>query len=292
MFALPRLMLVWTAVPILLVSFCLLYIGSAPRSAQIVQFLAVLMGMALFAAVALRPRRQVTGGSRWLALALALSLLLPLLDGPGGPSRWLAVGGVRIYLAPVVLPLLLCVLGAKGLAPSVYGIAVAVASLALVLQPDAAQLSALAVGLAVLSLAFGVPRAAVFGLSLVGAVVAWRLPDPLQPVAHVEGIFELAAEVSVLALLAALLAAILLVAGLAWTALRLRSLAVGAVAAYYTVLYALAPLQLTPVPLLGFGAGPILGYFLAAGWIARGQRFHDGDTQNDCAPRIASVRGQ
>jgi hypothetical protein len=28
-------------------------------------------------------------------------------------------------------------------------------------------------------------------------------------------------------------------------------------------------LQVTPVPLLGFGAGPILGYFLVAGAISR-----------------------
>jgi hypothetical protein len=35
-----------------------------------------------------------------------------------------------------------------------------------------------------------------------------------------------------------------------------------AVAIYYTTLVALAPLEITPVPLIGFGAGPILGYLL------------------------------
>ena len=35
-----------------------------------------------------------------------------------------------------------------------------------------------------------------------------------------------------------------------------------AVAMYYVALVGLAPLEITPVPLLGFGAGPILGYLL------------------------------
>lgn len=262
----------WMAAPILLISFGLLYAAAVPRSAQIVQMLAVLVGAALAAAVVLGSRRPVSTGIRWLALVLALSLLLPLLDGTGGPSRWLAVGGVRIYLAPVVLPLLLCTLGASGLAPSGYVIAAIAASVALMLQPDAAQISAFAAGLAVLGLANGWPRAAALGLSLVCAVVSWRLPDPLQPVPHVEGIFVLASEISIVALLAALVSAMLLVAGLTWTAWRLQSRSVCAIAVYYAVLFALAPMQLTPVPLLGFGAGPILGYFLVAGWIAREQR--------------------
>ena len=42
-----------------------------------------------------------------------------------------------------------------------------------------------------------------------------------------------------------------------------------AVAVYYATLFALAPLQTTPVPLLGFGAGPILGYLLVASVVSR-----------------------
>ena len=40
-------------------------------------------------------------------------------------------------------------------------------------------------------------------------------------------------------------------------------------ALYWATVFALAPRQVTPVPWLGFGAGPILGYFLVAGSVSR-----------------------
>jgi hypothetical protein len=74
--------------------------------------------------------------------------------------------------------------------------------------------------------------------------------------------------VSPFALLAAVVFAALPVLGLVWFALSTRCRAPLAIAAYYTTLFALAPLQVTPVPLLGFGSGPILGYFLVASILA------------------------
>lgn len=51
-------------------------------------------------------------------------------------------------------------------------------------------------------------------------------------------------------------------AGLVWVARTSGCSSALAVAVYYATLFALAPLEITPVPLLGFGSGPILGYFL------------------------------
>ena len=107
-------------------------------------------------------------------------------------------------------------------------------------------------------------RLGLFALILCCAVAAWRVPDPLAPVRYAEGVFSLAADVSIVALLAAVVSAALPVLGLVWLARSTLWSAPLAVAAYYTTLFALAPLQVTPVPLLGFGSGPILGYFLVA----------------------------
>ena len=110
-------------------------------------------------------------------------------------------------------------------------------------------------------------RGGLAGMLLIGVIATWRLPDPLAPVPYVEGVFRLAADVSPWALAAAVLSAVLPVATLAHVARQNRSVGVLAVAVYLAGVFALAPLQVTPVPLLGFGAGPILGYFLAAGLI-------------------------
>jgi hypothetical protein len=208
---------------------------------------------------------------------LAFSLWLPIaVDSEAGPERWLNFGGIRLYLAPAVVPLTVFLLGAPTAIPSVvYMGIVATVAIALTLQPDAAQLTAYAFAMLTTFIASGGHRwlrVSLLALLMVCLTVAWRIPDPLAPVPYVEGVFGIAAEASPVALLAALTFAAIPVAGFVWVARANRCNGALAVAAYYATLFALAPLQVTPVPLLGFGAGPILGYFLVTGarrWITR-----------------------
>ena len=172
----------------------------------------------------------------------------------------------------MVLPLVLFSLGAPLRSFGLYAASVTAAAVALALQPDASQMSAFALGILVLlatSSAHLPFRLALFAILLGCAALAWSAPDPLAPVRYVEGVFSLAAEASPFALLAALIAAALPVIAFALVARRTRSSGTLAVSVYYATLFALAPLQITPVPLLGFGTGPILGYFLVAGMVSR-----------------------
>jgi hypothetical protein len=264
------------AAPALALSFWLLQIAHAPRSAFMQQALAIAVGVILLAVS--RVWRVDTSRVPWIVFGLAFSLWLPIamFSEPDGPERWLNFGGIRLYLAPVVAPLMLFWLGAHPGMPSLFymGI-VATTAIALTLQPDAAQLTAFASAMLTAFLNSGVRRwlgASLSALLIVCLVVAWRIPDPLAPVPYVEGVFGIAAEASPLALLAALAFAAMPVAGFVWVARDHRCTGAFPVAAYYVTLFALAPLQITPVPLVGFGAGPILGYFLvtsAQRWITR-----------------------
>lgn len=269
----PRFLLFWAAAPAVVLSVWLLHLAEAPRSMQTLQVVMVSVAAAAFVVLVSTRRVRPTGDIQWFALAVALSLFIPLLaDSRDGPERWLVLGSARLYVAPIVLPLVLLLLGAPLRAPAIYAASVAVAATALALQPDASQLSAFALAMLVLlaaSSAHLLLRWALLAVLLCGAVVAWRQPDPLAPVRYVEGVFNLAAEISPFALLAALISAALPVMAFAWVARVTRSSGTFAVAVYYTSLFALSPLQTTPVPLLGFGAGPVLGYFLVAGAISR-----------------------
>jgi hypothetical protein len=271
---LSRFLLFWSAAPAIAFSIWLLCITNAPRSAQVLQVAAAAMGSAIFVILVRTSRKGLSGSIHWVPLVLALSLFIPLLaSGHGNPERWLVLGSVRLYVAPVVLPIFLLLLGAStARAPGLYAVSVAGAAIALVLQPDASQMSALALAMLVLLIAPGAHlalRLALLVVLLLCAVAAWRIPDTLAPVRHVEGVFSLAAEVSPFALIAALAFAALPVAALLWSAWLTRSIGTFAVAVYYAALFAQAPLQVTPVPLLGFGAGPILGYFLVASLVSR-----------------------
>jgi hypothetical protein len=176
-----------------------------------------------------------------------------------------------LYVAPVVLPLSLFLIGLPSGALPINVVSIAMIAAALLFQPDAAQLSAFAVatGVLLVNSPLRIPlRLGLFALMLSCVVAAWRVPETLAPVRYVEGVFRLAADVSPLALLAAVVSAALPVLGFVWFARSTRCSAPIALAAYYATLFGLAPLQVTPVPLLGFGSGPILGYFLVASIVA------------------------
>lgn len=276
----PALLLCALALPALALSFWLLHAAHAPSAAFLQQALAIAVGITLL--LLLRRCHLAPSSTPWLVLGLAVSLWLPIVlsSEPYGPARWLSLAGLRLYFAPVVLPLMIFLLSAPLAIPALLHLGVvATTALALTLQPDAAQLTAYSFAIlaslfisrvSVISQVSGLRRwfaPALLALLVPCLYVAWRIPDPLAPVPYVEGVFNIAAVASPIALLAALAFAAMPVAGFVWLAWAHRSsaairLATLPVAAYYAALFALAPLQITPVPLLGYGAGPILGYFL------------------------------
>jgi hypothetical protein len=218
-------------------------------------------------------KTSVTGAT-WLVVAMTLTLFIPVLaNSEAVPRRWLIFGVARLYLAPIVLPLIVFFLCAAVQSSLIFVLSAIAAAIALTLQPDAAQLSAFSVALLVVSLvAARVPRLvgiAVAAILICCNILVWRIPDQLSPVRFVEGVFQLSAEISVFALAAAIACAALPVIALMWISRVAASKAAIAVALYYACLFAMAPLQVTPIPLLGFGAGPILGYMLVAAVISR-----------------------
>lgn len=273
MTSVPRFLLLWAAVPALVLGVWLLRVGGAPPSVQVLQVAVAVVAASAFGAFVSIRRARPTDSTEWVVLAMALSLFIPLLsDSHGNPERWLVFGNTRLYVAPVALPIALFLLGSPSCLPAIYTASVVAAATALLLQPDAAQLSAFALAMLVhvaRSTLHGRLRQTLTAVLMGSAVVAWRAPDPLRPVRYVEGVFSLAAEVSPFALLAAVSFAALPVIAFVWVARVTRARGAYAAAVYYACLFTLSPLQVTPVPLLGFGTGPILGYFLVASVASR-----------------------
>jgi len=239
---------------------------------------ACVIGILLCFALA-RPRSSRRGEFGLLAAGvLALGCLAATWLDPGVQDvhRWLRLGPVRLHAGALVLPVMLATLagleraGRRHLS-TLLSIATA---LLLALQPDAAQATAFAAGAVVLLL----PRKRADGhawirlvplLALAG--LSWLRSDPLAPVPHVEGIVGLALELGT-GWGAAAVGSLLLLP-LPFFAARGQgegraALALGA----YIVVTILAPaFAHFPVPVLGQGASPIIGYFVAIGLLRRSQ---------------------
>lgn len=264
-----RLALFFAAIPALLGSVFLMH-SSGVSSVLIWQQLLVFLVPSLVLWLATRQRHlpATNKTAQFGSLILASCLFLPLIiDRAEGPQRWLNIGPLRLYLAPILLPTLMLyleVIRREMQTKAIWlSLPVFAASAALVLQPDAAQMSAFACSCIPIILAseMAKPLRAIVTLSLLVCVFAvWQIPDPLEPVAHVEGVFHLAAQSSSFELIFALVAAALPSAVLLLCAWTSSSVGLFAVGIYYAAILSLSPLKITPVPLLGFGAGPILGY--------------------------------
>lgn len=227
------------------------------------------LGLLLAGALAFLARERGAAGLFVLGvLVLAASLAgIP----QQGVHRWLDIGPLHINVAFVVLPLMVVAL--SWTVRRWWSWALAFAGQAvLVAQPDASQ--ATAFGAAVVVLAIGAPasRPVRIGLILLAgalSAISWLRPDPLEAVAEVEEIVALAYAASpILAGLAVLLIATTALAPAAATPGTPARDAGLALSAYMLVAATATVFGAFPMPLLGVGMSPILGFWLGIGLLA------------------------
>lgn len=225
-------------------------------------------------------RRIQISALRWTwneliaVLTLAAMVATLLASGMQGVHRWIELGPVRLHAAAIVLPLLVVTL--EGLwRTRGWWISACLAggvTVILFLQPDAAQATAIAVASAVLLLPGAGPGALrrVWILSLlVLAGMTWLRRDPLGRVPYVEDIVDMAARLGAGWAVAAVVSLLLLPAPFVLAG-RGASRRVGLALGTYVTITLLAPLVGNfPVPVLGYGVSPILGYMMGMGIFLR-----------------------
>jgi len=264
---LSRLNLLLVGAPAALASVAVLALSGVSTGIWAIQATSICLACAI-ALIGTTPFQREGGPSpAGLIIGGTLAgLVVPLVTSAPGPDRWLSIGPLSLYVAPVVLPafLIACSVWLAGTGRSAYvaSAAVVAASLLLALQPDAAQALALLVAIAVAGVRSR-SKASIGAVVGAGIFTAWAFsqPDPLQPVPYVEGVFALAFGHSVFTGVAVAAGGAALVVGLYANSSRGRNW-LSAVAAYYAVLFTCSIAGLTPAPLVGYGAGPILGFGL------------------------------
>jgi cell division protein FtsW (lipid II flippase) len=219
-----------------------------------------------------RPAMSKTAASVSGCLAAGALAATFAMAGPMGVCRWIQVGPLTVHAGAVCLPVLI---GALGLLDAFGGklrwrpllLAISVAML-LLLQPDAAQATAFAGAVFTLLIANKQRAGAAWAAALVIVALAgwtWTRLDPLPPVPYVEGILGLARQSGPAWLVASIAALAILPLPFLISPFGRHSAVARALGVYLCVCI-LAPLVgHFPVPLVGFGLSPIVGYFVALG---------------------------
>ncbi|MBP3426932.1 MAG: hypothetical protein J6M47_01575 [Clostridia bacterium] len=194
---------------------------------------------------------------------LLLFLAATLADASaGGAKRWIDLGVFNVNAAQLVLPALLVILCRAG---NPFP-AVLITTAVLCLQPDLSQLAAFsAAALPLLWLRQKDRFWALFSLAALAAllVVCAFSPVTLEPLSYSEGILSMLGGRSPLLCAAGWLALAAIPACGLYAFLRRGALPSLCAAVYYAALLLFVLTGAYPVPFMGFGLSPIVGYYLA-----------------------------
>jgi cell division protein FtsW (lipid II flippase) len=251
---------------------------------------AAAVGLLLFALI--RSSVGPANRSRWyLAAAVSITAILFtfVAHGLDGVHRWVYAGGLGLHAAAIVAPVIIACVATAPTRRAAIAIAIATAIL-LVLQPDAAQATSFAAGCGLIFIRdsrFGKrARAAVLIALIACAIVSIVRVDPLHPVRYVEGIVNIVSARGPAWALLAIVTLLLLPVPFVLSWARRRQ-ALSLALAVYVAMVTIAPAWGTfPVPIMGYGVSPILGYFIALALCARSASIEASYAR---APSLATV---
>lgn len=243
-----------------------LFAAGAPRRYLLVNAGALALGAAFAALERFLPARNRTvAGVATIAVGLCLlatALVYPPVDGA---SRWMRVAGVSLQPSLILLPAVLIHFARSRDALSALGLAIA--GVALGLQPDRAMAGTLVSGLAALWIVRReLPVVVALVTASAGFAATWLRPDNVPPVPFVEQVVQSSFAYHPLAGLAVAAGLLILLVpaiagGLRQQADRDASLVFGAT---WLAIIVSALLGNYPTPLVGYGSSAILGYCFSA----------------------------
>lgn len=274
--------ILWSAVPVLsalpavLIGSLVMRLHGVSTSAYLQNLAALLIpgaGFGVYLSVA-RPAKPKARHGYAAMLACLAALGCTFLDsGTDGIHRWIQVGPFALHAAFLFMPLALTGMDILFMAgkPRAAYVCALLTGVALFLQPDASMSGALV--MAMVSMLWhdrknSVLYGTVLFVLLMLAAVSWLRPESPAPVLQVEGILELAQASGwqIASLLSLMILFCPFAAGLCQTSSRLVS---AANLLFYAALLAAACTGDFPVPVIGSGASPIIGYLMAATYVIR-----------------------
>ncbi len=200
--------------------------------------------------------------------SLGLTFLGPNIDGV---HRWLRLPFFTLNISTIVIPITIVaiyrLIEEKNFVIPVMGIIVV--AFLLFLQPDASQLLAFSFPMSILLIKSNISQiikgsfsAILFFLTL----KSWFCLDTLQPVNYTEGVLRMLNDLSVVLYIIGIVALLWIpIYFLISSISKNRNICIG-IALYYWLMILSTFIGNFPVPFMGYGISPILGYYIFLIW--------------------------
>jgi hypothetical protein len=204
--------------------------------------------------------------------AAIIALILTFANqGMEGVHRWISIGAVKLNVAMIVLPMILLelyqVLKIRGL--TYAGVSAFIILLVLFFQPDASQLTAFAIPVMIMlsqNTRSKKIRFLITGVSVLFLVLSWIRLDHLPPVNYVERILVMVADMGGIWFVLGIISLAILPAPFILLPPKNAVSVSRYIGCYYIVILLSTLFGNFPVPLMGYGISPIVGYYLSLTW--------------------------
>lgn len=216
------------------------------------------------------------GNHRKFLLPACLILLMVTLVNQGmeGVHRWISIGFINFNIAMIVMPIIFIelwhVLNTKDFQ---FGwVFVLIVMLMLFLQPDASQLTGFSIPMMIMLCLKVNHKALKLFLIIVFAMfitLSWVFLDNLPPVAYVEGILTLAADVGFSWLILGVLSLAAFPMPFLVFPPKNREILSRCIGFYYMIIMLSTLFGNFPVPLMGYGLSPVMGIYISLIWYVR-----------------------
>ena len=214
-------------------------------------------------------------GNRYNQLLLPVAIIALILtfanQGMDGVHRWISIGAVKLNVAMIVLPVILLelykVLKIRGL--TYAGVSALIILLVLFFQPDASQLTGFAIPTMImlsLNTRSKKIRFLITGVSVLFIVLSWIRLDHLPPVDYVERILMMVADMGGIWFVSGIISLAILPAPFLLSPPKNAVSVSRYIGCYYIVILLSTLFGNFPVPLMGYGISPIVGYYLSLTW--------------------------
>lgn len=210
----------------------------------------------------------------FILISLVLLILTFIASGIEGVHRWISIGPIKFNVSMIVLPISIIFLW-ELLEYNIWCFPLTITfviSILLFIQPDASQLSGFAIPMMIMlckKIDKNIFRAIIIGSLSILVVSSWIYLDGLSEVVYVERIVSLVANMGQMwFILGIIFLAALPVPFILFPPKRLRlpSMCIGL---YFIIIILSNLFGNFPVPLMGYGMSPIIGYVIAVTWYVK-----------------------
>ncbi|GAA0127138.1 hypothetical protein UT300019_30420 [Clostridium sp. CTA-19] len=207
-------------------------------------------------------------------IPLILLLLTFIGEGMMGVHRWISIGPIRLNISMIVMPIIILSLWKLLKNNSWWKVAIITIFISIVLfiQPDASQLSGFAIPMIFMLYKNGDKRifSTIISVGLfILVILSWIHLDSLSPVSYVEEILNLVANMGQVWFLLGIVSLVILPTPFILfppKKLKLPSICIGI---YFIIIIISTFFGNFPVPLMGYGISPIIGYIISIIWYTK-----------------------